>query len=121
MNININFDCLFFFILFFILFLYTSRYIEPFYTSNTIKEHDGLSIFYDKQFKLENEKMYNHDPLLKNTTYYEQKTQIGGGKTGLTGWEKCRLTCQGRCLSFGYTGNSWCFEPVKEKEVREVT
>jgi hypothetical protein len=68
---------------------FTNNRYERFYTSNMEKQTDPFSSF--------------NDPLLKDVPYFENDLN------GMTGWNKCKLSCNGHCLEYGITGASWCF------------
>jgi len=63
---------------------------ESFNTTNTIKQIDGLSWF--------------NDPMFETMSYFEND------QDGFTGWKKCKIVCNGNCVEYGITGNSYCFE-----------
>ena len=87
-----------------------SSCLEPFYTSNTIKQHKAFSIFHDEMFK--HTTYHENDTILNGTSYYyNDQDKIHHNINSLTGWDKCKMTCPGNCLEFGVTGSAWCFDP----------
>jgi hypothetical protein len=81
-------------VLVFIKYSCESKKYENFNTSNTIKQVDSLSWFTDPMFLILN--------------YFEND------EGGLTGWEKCKLACDGNCVEYGITGNTFCYDRETE-------
>ena len=52
------------------------------------------------------------DPLFKNMKFYlNDENPYEGGKLGL---DKCFEECNGSCVEFGVSGNTFCFPPLSE-------
>lgn len=54
---------------------------------------------------------YFYDKIFDNVVYYpnEYEAQANWNDVVATGWEKCQTDCQGHCVEYGITGNSYCF------------
>jgi hypothetical protein len=80
---------------------------------------EGLNTFNGKS-AIDDQDLY--DKLFENVIYYpneykkNENTLEEIGKLINTGWIKCLSKCDGYCIEYGITGNSYCFSKEKTTE-----
>lgn|SRR5579863_3161787 len=52
---------------------------------------------------------YFYDKLFDDVVYYENDYDYDTGKLITTGWDKCKTNCQGNCVEYFLSGDSYCF------------
>ena len=57
---------------------------------------------------------YFYDKLFDDVVYYpnEYSTDFNLGDLLATGWQKCKMECQGHCVEYGQTSAAYCFQPT---------
>ena len=88
---------IFYLILFIIIYIYLIN----------IKEHFGLQT---SASRMSIDRMYYDDQIFDKVDYIPNSQDIG--EDGVTGWIKCMRDCDGTCLEYGISGNSYCFHKI---------
>ena len=58
--------------------------------------------------------MYFYDKLFDDVVYYPNQYENDSNINDMitTGWIKCKQECNGHCVEYGPTGNTYCFSNV---------
>jgi hypothetical protein len=97
----------------FVIFIIVTIIYQYYITFHTNFIIEGLNTF---NGRMAIDDQYFYDKIFDNVTYYPNEyakdydTGEEIGKLLITGWMKCRQQCNGNCIEYGISGDSYCFK-----------